>query len=103
MDNCSTHRGQKAANRFRDRSPIVILIHTPVHASLAQPGRNLFLDRSEKGPHAKRLLISAGTPTAPAFQSHYERSALHFDRTFTRRDLNALLAKIALKRLAPAA
>src|SRR5215471_18537228 len=33
---------------------------------LAQPGRNLSLDRSEKGPHAKRLLISAGTPTAPA-------------------------------------
>src|SRR6266436_1838689 len=33
---------------------------------LAQPGRNLFLDRSEKGPHAQRLLISAGTPTAPA-------------------------------------
>jgi len=33
---------------------------------LAQPGRNLFLDRSEKGPHAQRLLISAGTRTAPA-------------------------------------
>src|ERR1700736_3978131 len=33
---------------------------------LAQPGRNLFLDRSEKGPHAQRFLISAGTPTAPA-------------------------------------
>src|ERR1700686_3498908 len=33
---------------------------------LAQPGRNLFLDRSEKVPHAQRLLISAGTRTAPA-------------------------------------
>src|SRR6266481_5459607 len=33
---------------------------------LAQSGRNLFLDRSEKSPHAQRLLISAGTPTAPA-------------------------------------
>src|SRR5260370_41665408 len=33
---------------------------------LAQPGRNLFLDRSEKGPHAQRFLISAGTRTAPA-------------------------------------
>ena len=38
-----------------------------------------------------------------AFQSHYERSALPFNWTFTRRDLNALLAKIDLKRLAPAA
>src|ERR1700747_2428051 len=37
-----------------------------VPRQLAQSGRNLFLDRSEKGPHAQRLLISAGTPTAPA-------------------------------------
>ena len=33
MDNCSAHRGQKAANRLRDRWPNLILIHTPVHAS----------------------------------------------------------------------
>jgi hypothetical protein len=32
-DNCSAHRGQKAANRLRDRWPNLILIHTPVHAS----------------------------------------------------------------------
>jgi hypothetical protein len=33
MDNYSAHRGQKAANRLRDRWPNLILIHTPVHAS----------------------------------------------------------------------
>ena len=33
MDNCSAHRGQKAANRLRNRWPNLILIHTPVHAS----------------------------------------------------------------------
>jgi hypothetical protein len=38
-----------------------------------------------------------------AFQSHYERSASPFNWTFTRRDLNTLLAKIAVKHLAPAA
>jgi len=38
-----------------------------------------------------------------SFQSHYERSASPFNWTFTRRDLHALLAKIAAKRLAPAA
>ena len=71
---------------------------------LAQPGRNLSLDRSEKGPHAQRFLISAGTQQRLlAFQSHYERSASPFNWTFTRRDLHALLAKIAAKRLAPAA
>src|ERR1700720_3774326 len=37
-----------------------------VPRQLAQSGRNLFLDRSEKGPLAQRLLISAGTRTAPA-------------------------------------
>lgn len=38
-----------------------------------------------------------------AFQSHYERSASPFNWAFTRRDLNALLAKIDVKRLALAA
>src|SRR6201988_985928 len=33
MANCAAHRGQKAANRLRDRWPNLILIHTPVHAS----------------------------------------------------------------------
>jgi hypothetical protein len=38
-----------------------------------------------------------------AFQYHYERSASPFKWTFTRRDLHALLTKIAGKRLAVAA
>ena len=38
-----------------------------------------------------------------ALQSHYERWASPFNWTFTRRDLNALLAKITVKRLALAA
>jgi hypothetical protein len=33
MDNCSAHRGQKAANRLRHGWPNLILIHTPVRAS----------------------------------------------------------------------
>jgi hypothetical protein len=38
-----------------------------------------------------------------AFQSHYERSASPFNWTFTRHHLHALLGKIGVKRLAPAA
>jgi hypothetical protein len=38
-----------------------------------------------------------------AFQCHYERTALPFKWTFTRRDLQTILTKIATKRLAPAA
>jgi hypothetical protein len=33
MDNCSAHRGQRAADRFRTQWPNAILIHTPTHAS----------------------------------------------------------------------
>jgi hypothetical protein len=32
MDNCSAHRGQKAAERFRAQWPNAILVHTPTHA-----------------------------------------------------------------------
>ena len=32
-DNCSSHRGEKAAARLRARGPTVTLVHTPVHAS----------------------------------------------------------------------
>lgn len=37
------------------------------------------------------------------FQVHYERTASPFKWTFTRSDLQALLAKLNAKRLAPAA
>jgi transposase len=33
MDNCSAHRGQKAADRLRSQWPSVVLVHTPLHAS----------------------------------------------------------------------
>jgi hypothetical protein len=38
-----------------------------------------------------------------AFQAHYERTASPFKWTFTRSDLQKLLAKIHANRLAPAA
>jgi len=33
VDNGSSHRGQTAANRMRDKYPNTILVHTPVHGS----------------------------------------------------------------------
>jgi hypothetical protein len=32
-DNCSSHRGEKAAARLRAQWPTLTLVHTPVHAS----------------------------------------------------------------------
>ena len=33
MDNCSAHRGQKAADHSRSKWPNAVLVHTPIHAS----------------------------------------------------------------------
>ncbi len=33
VDNCSSHRGQKASDRLRAKWPTLVLVHTPIHAS----------------------------------------------------------------------
>jgi hypothetical protein len=58
MHNCSAHRGQKAANRLRDKWPNAILIHTPGHASWLHPIEIYFLHRSAEGSHTQRFLFS---------------------------------------------
>jgi hypothetical protein len=69
---------------------------------MAEP--NLFLHRAEEGPHAQRSpSLAELEQRLLAFQCHDERTASPFKWTFTRRDLNTLLAKIAGQRLAPAA
>ena len=104
MDNCSAHRGQKAANRLRDRWPNLILIHTPVHASWLNQVEIYFsiVQRKVLTPNDFSSLQELEERLL-AFQSHYERSASPFKWTFTRHDLHALLVKIDAKRLAPAA
>jgi hypothetical protein len=104
MDNCSAHRGQKAVNRLRDKWPNAILIHTPVHASWLNQVEIYFsiVQRKVLTPNDFSSLAELEQRLL-AFQCHYERTASPFKWTFTRRDLHALLAKIATKRLAPAA
>jgi hypothetical protein len=104
MDNCSSHRGQKAANRLRDKWPNAILIHTPVHASWLNQVEIYFsiVQRKALTPNDFASLAELEQPLL-AFQCHYERTASPFKWTFTRRDLHTLLAKIDAKRLAPAA
>jgi DDE superfamily endonuclease len=104
MDNCSAHRGQKAANRLRDMWPNLILIHTPVHASWLNQVEIYFsiVQRKVLTPNHFSSLQELEQRLL-AFQSHYERSASPFNWTFTRHDLHALLAKIVAKRLALAA
>jgi hypothetical protein len=104
MDNCSAHRGQKAADRFRAQWPNAILVHTPVHASWLNQVEIYFsiVQRKVLTPNDFSSLAEL-EQRLMAFQSHYERTARPFKWTFTRSDLQALLAKIDAKRLAAAA
>lgn len=104
MDNCSAHRGLKAAKRLRDKWPNAILVHTPVHASWLNQVEIYFsiVQRKVLTPNDFSSLAQL-EQCLLAFQCHYEQSASPFKWTFTRRDLHTLLAKIAAKRLARAA
>jgi DDE superfamily endonuclease len=104
MDNCSAHRGQKAAQRLREKWPRAILIHTPVHASWLNQVEIYFsiVQRKVLTPNDFSSLAELEQRLL-AFQCHYQGSASPFKWTFTRRDLHTLLAKIEDQRLAPAA
>ena len=104
MDNCSAHRGQKAVERFRAKWSNTILIHTPIHASWLNQVEIYFsiVQRKVLTPNDFSSLAELEHRLL-AFQVHYERTASPFKWTFTRSDLQKLLAKIHAKRLAPAA
>jgi hypothetical protein len=74
VDNCSAHRGQKAANRLRDRWPNLILIRTPVHASWLNEVEIYFsiVQRKVLTPNDFSSLQELEQRLL-AFQSHYER------------------------------
>jgi len=100
-DNCSSHRGEKAAARLRAQWPRLTLVHTPVHASWLNQIEIYFsiVQRKVVTPNdfsslpqlADRLL---------AFQTRYERTAQPFQWKFTRADLAAVLAKLKAEELA---
>jgi hypothetical protein len=104
MDNCSAHRGQRAADRFRAQWPNAILIHTPNHASWLNQVEIYFsiVQRKVLIPNDFSSLVDLEQRLL-AFQIHYERTASPFKWTFTHTDLQALLAKLNGRRLAPAA
>jgi hypothetical protein len=99
-DNCSSHRGEKAAARLRAQWPTLTLVHTPVHASWLNQIEIYFsiVQRKVVTPNdfsslpqlADRLL---------AFQARYERTAQPFQWKFTRADLAAVLAKLKAEEL----
>src|SRR5215472_19200656 len=104
IDNCSAHRGQKCVQRLQARWPSIIPVHMPVHASWLNQVEIYFsiVQRKVLTPNDFDSLAKL-EQRLMAFQPHYERTARPFKWTFTRSDLQALLAKINAKRLALAA
>jgi transposase len=95
MDNCSSHRGEKAAQRLKSKWPNVVLIHTPIHASWLNQIEIYFsiIQRKALMPNDFSSLAEAEERIL-GFQCHYQRIAKPFEWTFTRKDLQMLLAKL---------
>lgn len=95
VDNGTSHRGQRAADRLQAKWPNIVLLHTPVHASWLNQIEIYFSIVQRK------LLTPNDFPSLAAlqdallrFQQRYQLSAKPFQWTFTRHDLDSLLDKL---------
>ena len=97
VDNGSSHRGEAASTRLREAHPSARMVHLPIHASWLNQVEIYFSvvqrkvltpnDFSDLNDVEARLL---------GFQLRYEASAQPFEWKFTRRDLDALLDRLAV-------
>jgi DDE superfamily endonuclease len=94
VDNCSSHRGLKAAERLHRRWPNIVLVHTPVHASWLNQIEIYFsiVQRKVLTPNDFDSL-AALEQRLLRFQDYYQQIAKPFQWRFTRNDLANLLAK----------
>ena len=96
VDNCSAHRGVKAAERLRDRYRRLTLVHAPIHASWLNQIEIYFSivqrkvltpnDFTDLNTLAERLLD---------FQYYWETTARPFEWKFTRQDLGRFLSRFS--------
>jgi hypothetical protein len=104
MDNCSAHRGRRAVERLRSPWPNVLFVHISLHASWLNQMEIYFsiVQRKVLTPNDCNSL-SELEQRLLAFERRYGETASPFQWTFTRKDLDTLVAKIENKRFAPAA
>jgi hypothetical protein len=95
MDNGSAHRGAKGDARLRQRWPTLVPIHMPTHASWLNQIEIYFsvVQRKVLTPNDFASLADLEHQLL-AFQHRYQTMAKPFDWTFTRADLQDLLAKL---------
>jgi hypothetical protein len=96
VDNGSSHRGARAAQRLRRRHRRLRLVHTPVHSSWLNQVEIYFSivqrkvltpnDFSDLGEVERRLR---------AFERRYEQAAKPFEWKFSRDDLSRVLRRLA--------
>src|SRR5436305_2249482 len=96
VDNGSSHCGQTSVARMAEAHPRARLIHLPVHASWLNQIELYFsiVQRKALTPNDFPNL-HALTDRLLAFAAHYRQIARPFQWTFTRHDLNQVLANIA--------
>ncbi|MFE5091959.1 transposase [Streptomyces sp. NPDC056638] len=95
VDNGSSHRGKKAADRLAAAFPNAVLVHTPVHASWLNQMEIYF-------SVVQRKVVAPNDFTDPAqvgdrlraFEARYNATAQPFQWKFTTSDLDDLLARL---------
>ncbi|WP_409468421.1 IS630 family transposase [Streptomyces sp. HC307] len=95
VDNGSSHRGQKAANRLTSTFPNAVMVHTPVHASWLNQVEIYFsvVQRKVVSPNDFTDLTHIGDRLR-AFEDRYNATAQPFQWKFTTSDLDDLLARL---------
>ncbi|MGW2378266.1 IS630 family transposase [Kitasatospora sp. NPDC001683] len=95
VDNGSSHRGQKAADRLAAAFPNAVMVHTPVHASWLNQVEIYFsvVQRNVVSPNDFTDLAQVGDRLR-AFEDRYNATAQPFQWKFTTSDLDDLLARL---------
>jgi hypothetical protein len=96
VDNGSSHRGQASIDRLHAEWPNLVLVHLPFHASWLNQIELVFsvVQRKALTPNDFPNL-QAVVDRLDAFEHHYNQIASPFDWTFTRHDLEKLIARVA--------
>ncbi|MFF8919108.1 IS630 family transposase [Streptomyces sp. NPDC015032] len=95
VDNGSSHRGKKAADRLSAAFPNAVLIHTPVHASWLNQVEIYFSVVQRKVVHPNDFTdLAQVRDRLRAFEDRYNATAQPFQWKFTTSDLDDLLARL---------
>jgi len=95
VDNGASHRNWAAAARMNDAYPNAHMVHLPVHASWLNQVEIYFSVVARKALKPDDFAdLDTVAAHLIAFQNHYNSTAQPFKWTFSRNDLNQLLARI---------